>query len=188
MEERGYQQMVQKLVESLSSVQARSKKKHNIERLKSLGAVVFEGSTDPIDVEVWLNLLEKCFEVMDCPQERRVKLATFLLQNKVEGWSKSIKVRNMQSPFLRQVGGGKGMACRVYYIRLSSDEESSQITYAFSFKPFASGTAKTLSSSMDMHSSRAQGETIYAKMNTREATRSGARHASRARQAHSQAS
>lgn len=85
--------MVQKLVESLSSVQARSKKKHNIERLKSLGAVVFEGSTDPIDVEVWLNLLEKCFEVMDCPQERRVKLATFLLQNKVEGWSKSIKVR-----------------------------------------------------------------------------------------------
>ncbi|KAA0037886.1 Gag protease polyprotein-like protein [Cucumis melo var. makuwa] len=35
------------------------KKAYGIERLKKLGATVFEGSTDPADVENWLNMLEK---------------------------------------------------------------------------------------------------------------------------------
>ncbi|KAA0032403.1 uncharacterized protein E5676_scaffold1159G00020 [Cucumis melo var. makuwa] len=33
-------------------------KAYRIERLKKLGATVFEGSTDPADVENWLNMLE----------------------------------------------------------------------------------------------------------------------------------
>ncbi|KAA0044984.1 retrotransposon protein, putative, Ty3-gypsy subclass [Cucumis melo var. makuwa] len=58
-----------------------------------LGATMFEGSTDPADAEDWLNMLEKCFDVMNCPKERKVRLATFLLQKEAEGWWKSILAR-----------------------------------------------------------------------------------------------
>ncbi|KAA0041109.1 hypothetical protein E6C27_scaffold128G00120 [Cucumis melo var. makuwa] len=68
-------------------------KAYGIERLKKLGATVFEGSTDPADAENWLNMLEKCFDVMNCPEERKVRLATFLLQKEAEGWWKSILAR-----------------------------------------------------------------------------------------------
>ncbi|KAA0040646.1 DNA/RNA polymerases superfamily protein [Cucumis melo var. makuwa] len=46
-------------------------KAYEIERLKKLGATVFEGSIDPADLENWLNMLEKCFDVMNCPEERK---------------------------------------------------------------------------------------------------------------------
>ncbi|TYK11725.1 uncharacterized protein E5676_scaffold304G00370 [Cucumis melo var. makuwa] len=68
-------------------------KMYGIERLKKLGATVFEGSTDLADADAWLNMLEKCFDVMSCPQERKVRLATFLLQKEAEGWWKSIIAR-----------------------------------------------------------------------------------------------
>ncbi|TYK01041.1 uncharacterized protein E5676_scaffold264G00470 [Cucumis melo var. makuwa] len=68
-------------------------KMYGIERLKKLGATVFEGSTDPANAEVWLNMLEKCFDVMNCPQKRKVRLTTFLLQKEAEGWWKSIIAR-----------------------------------------------------------------------------------------------
>ncbi|TYK21573.1 uncharacterized protein E5676_scaffold275G00720 [Cucumis melo var. makuwa] len=48
-------------------------KRFSIERLKPLGATTFEGTTDPADVEKWLNLIEKCFGVMNYPEERKVK-------------------------------------------------------------------------------------------------------------------
>ncbi|KAL0551526.1 hypothetical protein IC582_010615 [Cucumis melo] len=38
-------------------------------------------------------MLEKCFDVMNCPEERKVRLATFLLQKEAEGWWKSILAR-----------------------------------------------------------------------------------------------
>ncbi|TYK07722.1 uncharacterized protein E5676_scaffold105G001490 [Cucumis melo var. makuwa] len=47
------------------------KKAYGIERLKKLGATVFEGSTDPADAENCLNMLEKCFDVMNCFEERK---------------------------------------------------------------------------------------------------------------------
>ncbi|TYK30559.1 Transposon Ty3-G Gag-Pol polyprotein [Cucumis melo var. makuwa] len=68
-------------------------KAYGIERLKKFGATVFEGSTDSADAENWLNMLEKCFDVMNCPEERKVRLATFLLQKEAEGWWKSILAR-----------------------------------------------------------------------------------------------
>lgn len=75
------------------TIQTKSNKKHSIERLKSLGVTVFEGSTDPANAKAWLNLLEKCYDVMDYLEERKIKLVTFLLKKKVEGWWKSIKAR-----------------------------------------------------------------------------------------------
>ncbi|TYK18167.1 uncharacterized protein E5676_scaffold411G00990 [Cucumis melo var. makuwa] len=46
-------------------------KAYEIERLKKLRATVFEGSTDPVDTENWLNMVEKCFDVMNYPEERK---------------------------------------------------------------------------------------------------------------------
>ncbi|KAA0036143.1 reverse transcriptase [Cucumis melo var. makuwa] len=68
-------------------------KAYGIERLKKLGATVFEGSTDPADAENWIKILEKCFDVMNFPKKRKVRLATFLLQKEAEGWWKSILAR-----------------------------------------------------------------------------------------------
>ncbi|TYK11035.1 DNA/RNA polymerases superfamily protein [Cucumis melo var. makuwa] len=69
------------------------KRAYGIERLKKLGATLFEGSIDPANAENWLNMLEKCFDVMNCPEERKVRLATFLLQKEVEERWKSILAR-----------------------------------------------------------------------------------------------
>ncbi|KAA0063216.1 uncharacterized protein E6C27_scaffold205G00260 [Cucumis melo var. makuwa] len=52
-------------------------KAYEIERLKKLGATVFEGSTDPADAKNWLNMLEKCFDVMNCPEERKTFKSIF---------------------------------------------------------------------------------------------------------------
>ncbi|TYK01103.1 DNA/RNA polymerases superfamily protein [Cucumis melo var. makuwa] len=46
-------------------------KAYRIERLKKLWATVFEGSTYLADTENWLNILEMCFDVMNCLEERK---------------------------------------------------------------------------------------------------------------------
>ncbi|KAA0046243.1 DNA/RNA polymerases superfamily protein [Cucumis melo var. makuwa] len=69
-------------------------KAYEIERLKKLGATVFESSTDLADAKDWLNMLEKYFYVMNCPEEQKVRLATFLLQKEAKGWWKSILARH----------------------------------------------------------------------------------------------
>ncbi|TYK15233.1 uncharacterized protein E5676_scaffold892G00030 [Cucumis melo var. makuwa] len=68
------------------SAQSDPKKKYGIERLKALGATTFAGTTNPTDVEAWLTLIEKCFRVTRCPEDRKVELAAFLLQNGAEDW------------------------------------------------------------------------------------------------------
>ena len=64
----------------------RSREKFGLERRKALGAIVFEGSLDPANSEAWLNVLEKCFSVMACPEERKVRLAMFFLHKEANGW------------------------------------------------------------------------------------------------------
>ncbi|KAA0033154.1 uncharacterized protein E5676_scaffold1032G00080 [Cucumis melo var. makuwa] len=59
-------------------------KQFSIERLKALGATTFKGMMDPADTEKCLSLIEKCLGVMGYLEERRVKLATFLLEGSAE--------------------------------------------------------------------------------------------------------
>ncbi|KAA0039561.1 hypothetical protein E5676_scaffold775G00680 [Cucumis melo var. makuwa] len=59
-------------------------KRFNIERLRALGATTFEETKNLADTKKWLNLIEKYFGVMEWPEERKVKLATFLLQGSVK--------------------------------------------------------------------------------------------------------
>lgn len=61
---------------------------------------MFEGTIDPADVKVWLNQVEKCFRVMCCPEDRKLKLATFLLQKGVKHWWKLIKSRKRDAKAL----------------------------------------------------------------------------------------
>ena len=48
--------------------------------------MTFAGTTNSTDREKWLSLIEKCFGVMDCREERKVKLATHLLQHGAHDW------------------------------------------------------------------------------------------------------
>lgn len=45
----------------------------SIKRLKALGAMTFDGTTNLADAKKWLRLIKKCFGVMNCPKERNKK-------------------------------------------------------------------------------------------------------------------
>ena len=51
-----------------------------METAKRLGAQEFRGTTDPTMVEEWLRDLERILDVMDCLEERKVSIASFLLK------------------------------------------------------------------------------------------------------------
>ncbi|XP_038896416.1 uncharacterized protein LOC120084680 [Benincasa hispida] len=91
MEDRVFDRITQRLAASVGSIQNDPEKKFGIERLKALGATTFDGTTDPLDAEIWLGLIEKCFKVMRCPEDCKVELATFLLQKGVEKWWKLVE-------------------------------------------------------------------------------------------------
>ncbi|KAA0035225.1 DNA/RNA polymerases superfamily protein [Cucumis melo var. makuwa] len=90
MEEQLLDRLAQRLISGIRSAQSDPEKKYGIERLKALGATTFVGTTNPADAEAWLTLIEKCFRVTRCPEDRKVELASFLLQNgggaKGEDW------------------------------------------------------------------------------------------------------
>ncbi|XP_038895853.1 uncharacterized protein LOC120084022 [Benincasa hispida] len=85
--------IVQRLAASVGSVRANPEKKYGIERFKALEAVTFKGTTNSAEAELWLDVVEKCFNVMSCPEDRKVGLATFLLQKEAEKWWKVISTR-----------------------------------------------------------------------------------------------
>ena len=58
----------------------------NLERFKKLGPPTFQGTTDPMVVEVWLKQMEKIFVDMGCNDYHRVILASFVLQSKADHW------------------------------------------------------------------------------------------------------
>lgn len=58
-----------------------------------MGAIVFEGTTDLADAKVWLNQVEKCFRVMRYPEDRKLELATFMLQKGAGDWWRLIENR-----------------------------------------------------------------------------------------------
>lgn len=59
MEKQIFTKIAQRLATSVGVVQVDPEKKYGIERLKALGATAFEGTTEPMEAEAWLNLIEK---------------------------------------------------------------------------------------------------------------------------------
>jgi len=53
----------------------------------------FGGGTDPLAYEEWLRRMENLFEVMDCPEGFKVRLATHQFEKEVEFWWETIKPR-----------------------------------------------------------------------------------------------
>lgn len=63
--------LLERVVQTLS----KSENQFSIERLKALGAMTLEGTMNPADVERRVNLVEKCFSVMERLEDKKVKLA-----------------------------------------------------------------------------------------------------------------
>ena len=69
------------------------KRENTIERVRSLGAENFSGTTEPADAESWLTRVERIFDVMRCTDDERVSFATFLLEGGAYHWWRSVSRR-----------------------------------------------------------------------------------------------
>ena len=67
-----------------------------VETARRLGAQEFRGTTDPLQVEDWIKRIERVFEMMECPKERKVNIAAFLLEGRALNWWTSIINRKPQ--------------------------------------------------------------------------------------------
>ncbi|BBH02493.1 hypothetical protein Prudu_013073 [Prunus dulcis] len=63
----------------------------DIKRVKELGANEFHGSADPAEADAWLTDVERIFEVLQCPDRDRVRLAAFLLKGNAYHWWKAVR-------------------------------------------------------------------------------------------------
>ncbi|CAL2238354.1 unnamed protein product [Prunus armeniaca] len=63
----------------------------DIKRVKELGAKEFYGGTDPAEADAWLTDVERIFEVLQCPDGDKVRLATFLLKGNAYHWWKTVR-------------------------------------------------------------------------------------------------
>lgn len=87
-------QVVVAAVTSSSSLQSRNfEAERNIKRARKLGALEFQGTTDPIQADAWLQRIERVFEVMKCSEEQKLSIATFLLEGRAQNWWKSVSNR-----------------------------------------------------------------------------------------------
>ncbi|KAL2460909.1 Gag protease polyprotein-like protein [Abeliophyllum distichum] len=80
-------------VASALQMQHNSDKVYSIERAINLGANVFKGVVDPMVAEAWIVKIEKIFDVMGCPDDKRLHVATFLLEEGAHDWWQSIQAR-----------------------------------------------------------------------------------------------
>ncbi|XP_028550077.1 uncharacterized protein LOC114579490 [Dendrobium catenatum] len=55
-------------------------------RSEDMDKHLFEGTVEPRAAEEWLRRLEKTFDGMQCPSDRKVPLAAFLLDGEAEHW------------------------------------------------------------------------------------------------------
>ena len=58
MEDQIINRIARRLATRVETVQADTERKYGIERFKALEAQVIEGTTNPIDAEVWLNQIK----------------------------------------------------------------------------------------------------------------------------------
>ncbi|CAL2254313.1 unnamed protein product [Prunus armeniaca] len=61
----------------------------DIKKVKAMGAKEFWGSADHAEAETWLTDVELVFEVLQCPDGDRVRLAAFLLKGNAYHWWKT---------------------------------------------------------------------------------------------------
>lgn len=62
------------------SQQGQPRRENTIERVRSVGAENFSGTTELADAQSWLTSAEWIFDVMRCTDDDRIFFATFLLE------------------------------------------------------------------------------------------------------------
>ncbi|KAL2471113.1 Gag protease polyprotein-like protein [Abeliophyllum distichum] len=80
-------------VASALQMQRNPNKDHSIEWATKLGAKVFTGTSVPAMAEAWMDKIETVFDVMGCPDDKRLRLATFLLEEGANDWWWLIQTR-----------------------------------------------------------------------------------------------
>ncbi|TYK23138.1 uncharacterized protein E5676_scaffold142G001420 [Cucumis melo var. makuwa] len=62
-------------------------------------ATTLEGIANLANLEKCLSLVKKCFGVTDCPEDRKVRLTTFLLQGNIGDWFAMVFVMDEEDKF-----------------------------------------------------------------------------------------
>ena len=76
------------------SLQTRSLESEMLmERAQKVGAQEFHGTPDPSVADDWFQRMEGVFEVIQCSDEEKLKVATFMLGGEARDWWKSIRAR-----------------------------------------------------------------------------------------------
>ena len=57
-----------------------------MEKFRRLNPPVFKGEGRPTEVETWIREMEKIFQVIQCTNEEKVSLATYMLQARADVW------------------------------------------------------------------------------------------------------
>ena len=65
----------------------------SIERVQKLGAKPYDGSGDPEAAWLWLDRVNKVYEVMGCIDEQRVLFSSFLMEDRAKDWWDAIERR-----------------------------------------------------------------------------------------------
>ncbi|MQL83076.1 hypothetical protein Taro_015561 [Colocasia esculenta] len=61
-----------------------------MERFRRMTPPFFKGESDPILAKSWLRESEKIFRAIRCTEEKRVTLATYMLQKRADVWWSSV--------------------------------------------------------------------------------------------------
>jgi hypothetical protein len=67
-----------------------------IERFKRLNPPSFKGESKPEIAERWIREMEKIFQVVNCAEEDKVNLSTFMLQNQADEWWQTARRRKFE--------------------------------------------------------------------------------------------
>ena len=62
-----------------------------MEKFRRLNPPVFKGDGRPVEVEGWIREMEKTFQVIQCTDEEKVNLATYMLQDRADIWWQATK-------------------------------------------------------------------------------------------------
>ena len=88
--------MVATVGRSASTCLGRLKAAKMVEIARRLRAQEFQGTTDLVQAEEWIKRIDRVFEVIECSKERKVNIATFLLEGRALNWWTSIINRQPQ--------------------------------------------------------------------------------------------
>ncbi|XP_022855167.1 uncharacterized protein LOC111376436 [Olea europaea var. sylvestris] len=59
---------------------------NSVERAMKLGAKFFMGTSNPADAELWMKTLESTFDVIECSEDKKLRIAVFLLKGGAADW------------------------------------------------------------------------------------------------------